>query len=207
MIKEIYDLKFEPHISSGKFSISSIGQCRRRKFLEMKGLYKEEYSSKTLRAFNIGDAFHRLACEELMSKGDLLGLHVVAAEVPIPENDLFSGRADQIVADKNGEMMVVDIKSCSDWTLDKAGEGEVSDSYVWQVQLYLHFFRLKKGYILFYGKHRGEVEEYEVIYDKALCEKLIADIKEFMDNLAKDIEPGFCNKTISPFGCPVCVPK
>ena len=205
MIKEIFDLGYTGHKSSGKFSISSIGKCRKRMFLEMKGKYKEEYTPRTLRTFGIGDAFHRLACGEIMSKGEQLGLHVVAAEVPIPEHPFMSGRTDQMVADKNGEIMIVDVKSCSKWTIDKVRQGEVSDAYIWQVQLYLHFFKLKRGYLLFYEKTKGDVEEYEVLYDKELCERLIEEVRVFMEeNVSKDVEPGSCDG--GDFGCPCCFP-
>jgi predicted phage-related endonuclease len=209
MIKEIFNTGYEPHISSGKFSISSISQCRRKKYLEMKGLYKEKYDAKTLRTFEIGDMFHRQAVKELMEKSEQHGLHVVATECDIPEHPFLSGRADVIIAEaKTGERFVVDIKSCTDYTLDKAMDGEVSDSYIYQVQLYLHLFNLKKGYILFYGKHKGIVEEHEVIYDKALCERLIAEIEKFINyNIKENIEPPPCDEKISPWGCPVCSPK
>ena len=204
MIKEIFDLKFEPHKSSGKFSISSIASCKRKKFLEMTGQYKEEYDAKTLRTFKIGDAFHKIACNEIIEKGEIIGLHVCSAEQNIPVHPFLSGRADLIVSDaKTGEMVVVDCKSCSDWTLKQVREGEVSESYIWQVQLYLHLFGLKRGYLLFYSKHKGEIEEHEILYDKGLCEKLIADIKYFMEeNIAKNIEPAECNG--GQWGCPVC---
>jgi len=203
MIKEVFEASYTPHQSSGKFSISSIGSCRRKKYLEIKGQWKEVYNEKTKRTFATGDAFHRLACAELMSKGEILGLHVCAAEVPIPEHQFLSGRADQIVADKNGEMMIVDIKSCSSWVLNKVKEGEISDSYINQVQLYLHLFKLKKGYLLFYGKNNGEIEEYEINYDKQLCERLIEEIKSFMENnVAKNIEPPKCDG--GDFGCECC---
>ena len=205
MIKEIFDAQFKPHESSGKFSISSIGACRRKKFMEMKGRYKEEYSEKTKRTFATGDAFHRLACAELMSKGDLLGFHVVAAEFPIPEHPFLSGRVDQIIADKNGELMVVDVKSCSSWVMNKVKSGEVSDAYINQVQLYLHLLKIKKGYLLFYSKNNGEVEEYEINYDKELCERLVDEVKYFMEfYIANDIIPPPCNG--GDFGCLVCFP-
>jgi predicted phage-related endonuclease len=133
-------------------------------------------------------------------------MHVVACEVPIPEHPFISGRADQIVADQKGELMVVDIKSCSDWTLNKAREEEAPENYINQVQLYLHFFKLKRGYILFYGKHRGDIEEHEVIYDAALCARLIDEIEKFMkENVAKNVPPPPCFG--GQWGCPVCYPS
>jgi hypothetical protein len=204
MIKEIFNLQNGDHISSGKFSVSGIGGCKRRKYLEMKGLYKETYDSKAIRTFNIGDMFHRLAVKELMEKGEKIGLHVVASEVNIPEQKYFSGRADVILSiAATGELIICDVKSCSDWTLKEVREGKISEGYVLQMQLYLHFFNLKRGYVLFFGKHKGEVEEIEVLYDKELCEKLVKDIEDFFTNyVEKDIEPPKCDG--GTWGCDCC---
>lgn len=209
MIKEILDLKPEEHNSSGKFSISSIGGCWRRKYLEMKGLWKETYDSKALRAFSLGNLFHKQAVKEIMEKGEQLGIYVVASEVNIPETKYFSGRADLIISiSATGELIICDIKSSSDWTLSKAKEGECAENYIHQMQLYLHFFNLKRGYILFFGKHRGEIEEREVIYNKELCEKLIIKVEDFFHNyVEKDIEPSKCLDGDSYFGCDCCGTK
>jgi len=204
VIKEIFEIIDTSHVSSGKFSISSIDCCLRKKYLEMKGLYKEKYDSKTLRTFALGDLFHRQAVKEILEKSDKLNLHVVASEVNIPEQKYFSGRADLVVSNSiTGELYVIDVKSAGDYTMKLAKEGKVSDSYIKQMQLYLHFFKLKTGYILFYGKHKGEIFEVEVKYDKELCEKTIKIIEDFfLNNIEKNIEPEKCFGR--QFGCKAC---
>jgi predicted phage-related endonuclease len=207
-IKEIFDIINGNHISSGKFSISSINGCPRKKYMEIKNLWKETYDAKTLRAFSLGDMFHRQAVKELMEKGDKLNYHVVAAEVDIPEHQYISGRADLILSDNNTkELIIVDIKSSGDWTLKEVKDGRVSESYINQMQLYLHFFKLNRGFIVFYGKHKGIIEEYEVIYNKDLCENLIKEIENFMiNNVAAGVEPPKC-KGEGMFPCQCCKDK
>ena len=208
MIKEIIDSLVENHKSSGKFAISKVGSCLRKTYLSMKGEYKEEFDAKTLRAFDIGNIFHMQAVKELLEKGDNFDKRVVAVEVNIPEQKNISGRIDILLSDaKTRELYVVDIKSSMDWTLSKVKKEELDVSYIRnyinQMQLYLHFFKLKKGYILFFGKHRGETEEIEVIYDKELCLKLIENIEDFFKNyVERKIEPQKCDG--GQFGCKVC---
>lgn len=208
MIKQIIDSRPENHKSSGKFAISRVGSCWRRTYLTMKGEYKEEFDAKTLRAFEIGDIFHRQAVKELLEKGDKFGKRVVAVEVDIPEQKNISGRTDIILSDaKTRELYLVDVKSCADWTLNKVKKGELDinyiQNYINQIQLYLHFFEIKKGYVLFFGKHRGETEELEVIYDKKVCLTLIKEIEDFFkNNIDKDIEPEKCQG--GDFGCDCC---
>lgn len=204
MIKEIFDVVNTEHVSSGKFSCSMTGTCLRTRYLSIKHLYKETYDAKSLRTFAIGELFHRQAVKEIMEKGDKIGLRVVAAEIDIPEHPFISGRADLIVSDsKTGELICVDIKSCSDYSLNEAAEGRTSETYINQMQLYLHFFHLKRGFIVFYGKHKGNIEEVEIKYDEEKALKIISDIKDFFDNYVnKNIEPPKCDG--GNYGCPCC---
>ena len=212
VIKEVLTEHRQAHISSGKFSISSVGSCWRKKYMEMKGLYKPKFDTKTLRVFAIGDAFHEIGVGEFLTKGDNAGVRVVAAETEIPEQKYISGRSDLIISHSKfktdlgfNELFVVDIKSSGNWMFNKIGEGDYSEiqNYIYQVQLYLHFFHIKRGFLVFISKEKASVDEVEVIYDQTLCEKLIADIENFMINyVAKDILPPPCSG--GHFGCEAC---
>jgi len=204
MITEILDNKHGKHVSSGKFSISGIGGCLRKKYFEMKGLYKEDFSEQTFRIFSVGDVIHRQICSEFMSKCESKGFSVTAMEVDIPENKLISGRADIILVNKaSAEKFVVDVKSCGKWTFDKVLQGIVPQNYQDQVQLYLHFFGIQKGYLLFVNKTNFQVAEAEVIYDQPRCLALIKKVEDFyINNIEKDIAPEKCDG--GDFGCEVC---
>jgi CRISPR/Cas system-associated exonuclease Cas4 (RecB family) len=207
MLKEIFDLEYQPHQSSGKFSISSVGSCLRTKYLELKGLYKKKYDQKTVRTFAIGDAFHRLAMKTFFEKAEQADISVVATEINIPEcedSKYFSGRTDCIISHrKTGELNVVDFKSCSGYALNKVRQGDVAQNYKDQVNLYLHFFKIKKGYLLFISKDKGEIEEVEVNYDEARAKQVIKEIEEFFLNYVdKNIEPAKC--TDAAYGCECC---
>ena len=204
MIVEILDAKREGHKSSGKFSISSVDSCFRKKYFEMKGEYKEEFDAKTLRTFSIGDMFHQTVCKEIFEKGQQHNIHVVAAEVNVPEQKYFSGRADIILSNSlTGEKFIVDVKSCGDWTFNNVLKGECPQNYQDQLQLYLHFFGIQKGYLVFVNKARSTVTEFEVVYDKAKCLTLVRDVENFfINNVDKNIAPPKCSG--GDFGCPVC---
>jgi len=206
-LKEIYDLEYEPHHSSGKFSLSGVGSCWREKYLTLKGLYKKKYSAKTKLTFAIGDAFHQLSMKTFFEKCAQAGISVVAAEVNIPECDEsrnISGRTDCIIShNATGELNVLDFKSCGSWTFKKVKEGEVSQTYKDQINMYLHFFKIKKGYIIFISKEKGEIEEYAVEYDEARAKQIIKEIDDFYENYVnKNIEPSKCSGGI--FGCDCC---
>ena len=211
MLVEILNAPQKPHESSGKFSVSSIGNCWRKKYLEIKKLYKEEYDERTKRTFRVGDEFHKIILRELIEKTGSSDWKVLCGELNIPEDHpdakYISGRTDLMLGNsKTGERVIVDCKSCSDYVLAKAQEGEVSDNYRWQVQLYLHFFNLQRGFLLFFSKHKGEYCEVEIIRDDALISKLLEDIKHFWEeHVLKNIEPEPCDGyNGGKFECSVC---
>jgi hypothetical protein len=204
MLKEILNKPYSPHVSSGKFSISSVNGCWKKKYQQMKNLFKEEYDENTKRTFSLGDIYHRQIIGEIISKGENKGLHLVAAEFLL-DHPFLSGRIDAVVSDGK-DLFIVDCKSAGSYTMRKIEEGECPDNYQNQLQLYMFITGIHKGILLFIGKEKGKIIEYEVKYDQVLCEKLISEIKIFMEeNIAKDIEPEEkCDGM--PFGCPVCYP-
>jgi len=209
VLKEIYDMEWDVHKSSGKFSISSVGGCWRQKYLELKDLYKKKYDQKTLRTFAIGDAFHRLSMKTFFEKCNQAAISIVAAEVNIPEGEEtkhISGRTDCILShNASGELNIVDFKSSGSWTFKKVKEGEVAQNYKDQVNLYLHFFKIKKGYIIFISKDKGEIAEVLVEYDEARAKQVIKEIDDFYINyVEKNIEPNRCENR--QWGCECCWP-
>lgn len=208
MLKEILDLKPEKHVSSGKFSISSVGRCWRRKFSEIKKLYKEEFDEKMFRIFAQGDFFHQLLVSEFASKGPSSGYHVAAAECDIRDQKYISGRCDMILSHApSKQLYIVDFKSCSPWAFKNVKEkGEVSQTYKNQVLLYEHVFHIHRGYLLFINKASSEVEEFEVLYDSKRAEFLINQIKFFFENfIEKNVCPPKCDG--GEWGCKCCWPK
>ncbi|MEK7104179.1 MAG: hypothetical protein AAB842_02125, partial [Patescibacteria group bacterium] len=44
---------------------------------------------------------------------------------------------------------------------------------LYQIQLYLHYFKIKKGILLYIDKDRQEIKEFIVQYDGSLVEQLL----------------------------------
>ena len=206
MIKEILNNKAQPHISSGKYSISSVGGCWHKKYSELKKLYKEEFDEKTFRTFAQGDFFHMQMVKEFIMKGSSSGYHVAAAECDIRNNKYISGRCDMILSHApSKKLYIIDFKSCSKWAFDNVKKGEVSQTYKDQVLLYMHIFHIEQGYLLFINKASSEIEEYEVKYNKKRAEFLINQIKYFFENFVdKEVLPPKCDG--GQWGCKCCWP-
>lgn len=201
MIKDILNTKSSGHVASGKFSISSVNTCWRKKYLELKGLYKEEFGEELLRLFNIGNVIHREMTRELVEK-EGKGFYLVASEVNIPTHKYISGRMDNIIS-VNGENIIVDVKSAGDWTMKSLAKGKDCDqSYKDQVLLYMYLSNIHKGMLLFVGKNKGELEEVEVVYNEDRAKRLVQEIEDFFINyIEKNIEPPKCINPQWPCKC------
>lgn len=207
MIKEIIESGYVAHKSSGKFSVSGIAACKREKYFTLWKKYKKQWNNKDFRVFDLGDYVHRKCVGNLITNSASYGFEVISAEVNLPLNEYLSGRVDCILSKiSTGEKTVVDFKSCGKWTFNKVKEGNVSQAYRDQVNLYMHLLGIHKGYLLFVCKDNSEVGEFEVIYDKKRAEQLIAEIEDFFVNYVyKGIIPSKCDG--GDFGCTLCEDK
>ncbi len=154
------------------FYVTEVAKCPRQIFYAVKGFPRPPLDGQTARRMALGDDVHRRIVNALYS----LGL-AVAAEVPIPENGLFHGRADAIIS-LGGENFVVEIKSVHPYQFDQAVAGPRRDHYL-QLQLYLHYFDLQRGILLMENKANQELKEFLVERD----EKVIRETLDRFRNL------------------------
>jgi len=164
-----------------KFYISDAGKCLRQIFFKFKKAPRAEMDPRLLRIFDHGDLIHR----ELVRILESLGI-VESIEIPIPPREDISGRADAIV-NIDGERYLVDFKSINSTIL--RGMEKPKKEHVFQIQLYLHFFNIKKGILLYEGKDTLELKEFFIEYDKELVQKILQEFQELKTNLEKNLIP------------------
>ena len=158
------------------FYASDAGQCPRRIYFAFKKTPKKEMEPRILRIMHNGDFVHTRLGEALTAEGVIKSI-----EINIPENDLIRGRADAIVV-INGEEIVVDFKSVNGnkfRTLEAA-----EDDHIKQVMIYMHFFNIKKGLVVYECKNTQDIKEFEVEYE----ENEIKQILEFFRILRYQID-------------------
>jgi CRISPR/Cas system-associated exonuclease Cas4 (RecB family) len=186
MLKELID-KFYLEREKGrerdqvKFYVTDAGKCSRAVFFKFKKAPKEEMEARVLRLFEHGDYIHRLILNALFS----LGL-VRASEISIPSQQLVSGRADAIISFEN-ELYVLDIKSINSFifkTLIQPKEENLD-----QIQLYLRFFQIEKGILLYVNKDTQELKEFIVWRDENRAQKLLAELKILKTKIDSDTIP------------------
>ena len=161
------------------FYATDSGQCPRRIYFSFKKYPKLEVEPRILRVFHNGDFVHTRLGGALVEEGVIKSEKDI--EVPIPENDLIRGRADAIV-EINGEKVVVDFKSVNGVKFRTLEAPEIE--HVKQVMIYMHFFNIKKGLLVYECKNTQDIKEFEIKYD----ENLVKEILEFFRVLRYQIE-------------------
>ncbi|MDP3093440.1 MAG: PD-(D/E)XK nuclease family protein [bacterium] len=201
MLKELIDKFYldrerSKNKDQTRFYITDAGKCPRSIFFKFKKAPKEDIDARVLRMFDHGDYIHRLILNTLFS----LGL-VRSAEIGTPPQKVISGRADAILSWEN-ELYVLDIKSINSFLFKNLNQPK--DDNVNQLQLYLHFFSIKKGILLYVNKDTQELKEFIVIYDRQRSEKLLKELDLLKDKIDKNIIPKRLSDFPSDKECQFC---
>ena len=186
MLKELIDqfyLDRQRDREQHHFYITDAGKCGRSLFFKFKNAPRKGMEASVLRLFDHGDHMHQLIMKPLLSTRDI---HVVASEVNIPPQEIVSGRSDAIISDGKN-LYVVDIKSMNSMIFAKLQEPKAEN--LDQLQLYLHYFKIPKGILLYVNKNSLELKEFLVNYDPRRAQSLIASLGEIKKKIDLDLMP------------------
>jgi len=151
-----------------------------------------------LRLFDHGDHMHQLIMKPLISTRDI---HVVASEIDIPPQALVRGRADAVLS-TGKELYVLDIKSMNSMVFRNLTEPKSEN--VDQLQLYLHYFKIEKGILLYVNKDNLELKEFVVSYDSQRAKSLLEGLSSLKEKIDADILPARIDGYPSDWQCRYC---
>ncbi len=184
MLKELLDqfyLDRERDREQHHFYITDAGKCSRAIFFKFKNVPREKMEPRVLRMFDHGDYIQMQILNNLFS----LGI-VRASEVKIPPQELISGRADAIIT-LNNELYVVDFKSMNSMVFKNLTEPKKDN--INQIQLYLRYFKIPKGILLYINKDTLELKEFLVEYNPDIAQKLLKDLSELKTKIDSNVVP------------------
>jgi len=184
MLKEHIDNFYTSHEKDRdrvKFWISESGKCARQIYFSFKKFPKKAKDARVLRIMDHGDYTHM----RIMSVLFALGL-VKATEIEIPSQEIVSGRADAIV-NIEGKPVVVEIKSISSYGFQKLEKPR--REHLCQVQLYLHYFKIPSGILIYENKDNQDLKEFRVEYDEKISKSLIEEFEIIKHMIENNIVP------------------
>ncbi|MDP2950794.1 MAG: PD-(D/E)XK nuclease family protein [bacterium] len=185
MLKEIIDQFYRDNQGERiqtKFYASDAGKCHRAIFFKFKQAHKEKRDPRLMRIFEAGEWLHRYIYNVLYQSK--IG---VVTEVPMPPDDMISGRTDAIVSIK-GENYILDIKTINSFQFKLLQGGKPEHQF--QVQLYMHFLKIHKAILLYIDKDKQDLREFVVDYDEKLAQVLLEGLEELKNQIEKDVVPG-----------------
>ena len=204
MLRELIDkfyLDRQKDREQSRFYITDAGRCKRAVFFKFKNAPRAEMEARVLRMFDHGDQVHQLIMRPLLS---IKEVHVVASEVKIGPQELISGRADAIISDGK-DLYVLDIKSMNSMVFRNLEEPK--EENINQLQLYLHFFKIPRGILLYVNKDTLELKEFPINYNQILVQSLLKDLTELKIKIDKNIIPRRLSDYSQNWQCQYCAFK
>jgi len=199
MLKDLIDQFFldkERDKEQHHFYITDAGKCERAIFFKFKNVPREKMTADVLRMLDHGDYVQMQILNCLFSLGV-----VRASEVRIPPQEIISGRADAIIT-LNNELYVVDFKSMNSYkfkTLQAPPEENVN-----QIQLYLHYFGIPKGILLYVDKNTLSLKEFLIDYNSGQAQSLISALGSLKVKIDKNVVPARMADYPGSFHCKYC---
>ncbi|MBA7704744.1 hypothetical protein ES703_113562 [subsurface metagenome] len=199
MLKELIDqlyLDRQRDREQHHFYITDAGKCSRAVFFKFKNVPREKMDARILRLFDHGDYIQMQILNSLFS----LGI-VRASEIRIPPQELVSGRADAIITLDN-ELYVVDFKSMNSMVFRKLEEPK--EENVNQIQLYLHYFKIPKGILLYMSKDTSELKDFVIQYNPKLAQSLLKGLETLDKKIKANIVPERLTNYSQNWQCQYC---
>lgn len=199
MLKELIDqfyLEQQRDKEQSYFYISDAGKCPRQIFFKFKNLPRAQMEPRILRIFERGEHMHRNIFNVLYRLK--IG---VATEVSIPSQEMISGRADAILS-VNNENYVLDIKSMNSMIFRKLASPK--EENVYQLQLYMHYFNVPKGILLYIDKDRQDIKEFIIDYNPGMASALLKNFEDLKIKIKSDIVPHVLSDHPRNWQCTYC---
>ncbi len=201
MLKEVIDkyyLDSQKDKEQHHFYVTDAGKCGRAVFFKFKNAPRKEMQANILRLFDHGDHVHQLIMKPLLSMREV---HVVASEVNIPPQEIISGRSDAIISDGK-DLYVLDVKSMNSMIFDRLRDPKPEN--IDQLQLYLYYFRVPKGILLYVNKNTLELKEFIIDRDENRALSLIRSLKEVKKDIDSNLIPERLRDYPSNWQCRYC---
>ena len=181
-----------------RFYITDAGKCPRAVFFKFKKAPKEELEARVLRMFDHGDYIHQLIMRPLLA---IREVRVITAEVDVAPQEIISGRADAILSDGK-DLYVLDIKSMNSMVFKNLEEAK--EENINQLQLYLHFFKIPKGILLYVNKDTQELKEFLIEYNPTIAQNLLKELNNLKTKINTNIIPSRIPEYPEGWQCKYC---
>ena len=170
----------------GRYYPSEIGSCIRKVWYSYK--FPIEFEPKLIKIFELGNILHGFVTNVLKSE-KTTDVKLIKTEFPFKEiidDFIISGRIDNLIMIKsNNKKILIEVKS----TGNIAYINEAKSDNISQLQLYMHYLKIKNGLLLYVNKNDLMSKVFNVNYDEKEAQKIINRFRALDKMLKNDIVP------------------
>ena len=151
----------------GRYHASSLPYCLRKQYYKFAGL-DTPYDARGNRAMWVGGILHRAIEEHVFPKVEdqfraIFWEKEVFWGLPEHPEALIVGRFDALVRDQNGELAVLDVKTCK--SISNVRKYGPSEHHIKQLTFYMGAMNVRRGLLWYVGRMNIEDKIIEVKYD------------------------------------------
>lgn len=170
----------------GRYYPSEVGQCLRRSWFNIK--MPKPVEPEVTKIFEAGNLFHAFIVEVLKSEKNP-EIKLIESELPLKykiDDFEISGRIDDLIQlEYNGEKVLIEVKS----TKSIGTLNEPSESYVMQLQFYMHATGIKNGAILYIEKNTLKSKAFFLEYDPTIAKEVIDRFRKLHSSIKNNEIP------------------
>ncbi len=170
----------------GRYYPSQIGTCIRKVWYSYK--FPVETSAELAKVFEVGNMMHDFIVKVIQSEKNP-HIELLKSEFPFREemeDFVISGRIDDLVLIKeNSKKVLVEVKSTASIDMIK----EPIESNVMQLQLYMHFFGIDDGLLLYIDKRDMRCKSFEIKYNVDNALSILKRFSKLHKHLAENKLP------------------
>jgi len=175
----------DSELVEGKLRLSKCGDCPRKLAYAYFGFKPsgKEIDSRAKIVFWMGDLVEMTVIELAKLAGVKLlatGLNQLTISLNIDGIDI-EGHPDGLLLN-DGEFILLEIKSMSDYGFNSFQKGEIDEGYLSQVNIYMHVLNLNKAIFVAINKNSGVLHEVIIKKDNKIVDKAIKNLKTVINS-------------------------
>ncbi len=137
----------------------NVGQCVRKLWYTVHEYPSvDALSGRALRVFDMGNRVEDAILDFLVS-ADVAHIRGVRDQDAVYVDELGGRVVPDFMFEHEGEQIVGEIKSMSDFAFDRAERGQIDDQYLWQVEVYMRAFDTQRALLIAYRKETSHLAE------------------------------------------------
>lgn len=169
------------------YASEATNRCKQFLWYCLTGAERTDLAADDKLTFSQGNEIHRLLMRTMLESREI---QVVTAEADTG-SDLIHGRVDCIFSFRGrDDLNVMDIKSSS----NQAWKWTPQEKHKTQVQIYMYFFDISNGWLLYLNKNDQRLAEYYVERDDGKVEKILDRLREVKEMVEEGEEPDEPNR-------------